>query len=158
MSIRSEVAYHEAGHAVIAHVLDFQVRRVTIMSDDKGQGRMIWGKPPLRGDWCDLTPHRRQRVEDWIIVALAGPLAMRRRCGFSGRITASAHHGPPPQPNESSGRESQFAYTADNHPFFFNSIGQNPNPPYWPLCQLPPAADMTSFHSLRVGNAGGRPM
>ena len=77
MSIRSEVAYHEAGHAVIAHVLGFRVGRVTIVPDDRSQGRMIWAKPPLRGSLDDPSPHQRQRAEDWIIVALAGPLAMR---------------------------------------------------------------------------------
>jgi len=76
----TEVAYHEAGHAVIAHVLGFRVRRVTIVPDDKSQGRMIWDKLPVRDrdlGWSDLRPHQRQRLEDWIIVALAGPLAMR---------------------------------------------------------------------------------
>jgi hypothetical protein len=76
----TNVAYHEAGHAVIAHVLGFRVRRVTIVPDDKSQGRMIWGKPPIRGrdrGWYNLSPSNARRLEDWLIVLLAGPLAMR---------------------------------------------------------------------------------
>jgi hypothetical protein len=78
---RKQTAYHEAGHAVAAQKLGFQVHRVTIVPDDKSRGRMIWNRLPVRGlkDLAMITPSgaKRQRVEGWIIVALAGPLAMR---------------------------------------------------------------------------------
>ena len=78
---KTEIARHEAGHAVIAHVLNFPVRGVTIVPDDKSLGRMIWNKPPVwfrDVNMVPLSPAKRQHVEDRIIVMLAGPLAMRR--------------------------------------------------------------------------------
>jgi len=93
---RAHVAYHEAGHAVIAHVLGFEVRRVTIVPDDKSRGRMVWNKPPanLKKTDADLTPSQRQRIENLIMVALAGPLTMRHHNPRSHWKKSGTGYGP----------------------------------------------------------------
>jgi hypothetical protein len=58
-------AYHEAGHAVIAHMLGVKVRQVSI--DEHGNRTQIGGFG--RGE---------DRIERAIIVNLAGPYAQRR--------------------------------------------------------------------------------
>jgi hypothetical protein len=54
-------AYHEAGHAVIAHTLGVQVRNVSVDTDGGG-----------------VTKHRAIGGECAILIGLAGPYAQRR--------------------------------------------------------------------------------
>jgi hypothetical protein len=95
-SNRSNTAYHEASHAVVAHVLDFAVRYVSIVPDDTSQGRMSWNKPTflkdLRGS--DPTPHQRRNIENRIVVLLAGPSGMRRHNPRSHWRKSGTGYGP----------------------------------------------------------------
>jgi hypothetical protein len=59
------VAHHEAGHAVIAHMLGCRVERVSI-DEDSGASLIKWSG---RGD---------QRTERQILSNLAGPYSQRR--------------------------------------------------------------------------------
>jgi ATP-dependent Zn protease len=60
-------AYHEAGHAVIAHMLGVRVRRVSINADGGGSAQLA----------------RLGRGERAILITLAGPYAQRRRAPHS---------------------------------------------------------------------------
>jgi hypothetical protein len=61
-------AHHEAGHAVIAHMLGGDVGRVSIDDDGGGATSIKWLG---RGD-------DEQRIQRKILVALAGPYSQRR--------------------------------------------------------------------------------
>ncbi|MFM1871697.1 MAG: ATP-dependent zinc metalloprotease FtsH [Planctomycetota bacterium] len=63
-------AYHEAGHAVVAHLLGGEVAECTIESDDDGMA----GGATVR--WYGVAPKERTRRS--ALVALAGPLAEAR--------------------------------------------------------------------------------
>ncbi len=67
--LRAIVAHHEAGHAVIAHMLRLKVRRVSIEPDETSAGR---------------ASMRLGRGERAVLVTLAGPYAQRRYAPRSG--------------------------------------------------------------------------
>jgi len=88
-STLTATAYHEAGHAVAAHVLKFPIRSVSIVQDLDTAGRMVY-RSPLAGIRLDFdgSDRARLRAESAIIVALAGPAAQRR---YSPRSVRSWH-------------------------------------------------------------------
>ena len=45
---REAVAYHEAGHAVVAHMLGYEVRRVSIAPKSGSEGHVSWRHPVNR--------------------------------------------------------------------------------------------------------------
>jgi Peptidase M50B-like len=57
---RRDVAIHEAGHAVIARALGFEVREVLINSDDSGLTHCM---------------RRREATHQYVLVLMAGPIA-----------------------------------------------------------------------------------
>jgi hypothetical protein len=80
---RQIAAHHEAGHAVIAHMLGCRVARVSV-EEDSGATLIKWSG---RGE---------QRIERQILVNLAGPFAQRRfapRSGWRSRSHAGFASG-----------------------------------------------------------------
>jgi hypothetical protein len=76
-TLRSVAAFHEAGHAVAAHMLGREVKRVSI--DDDGDGGLTRIK-------------RLGRDERAILITLAGPYAQRRHAPRS-RWSSRNHTG-----------------------------------------------------------------
>ena len=76
---RQLVAYHEAGHAVVAAVLRVKTRSTTIIPTNEYDGvykhNHLFRKMELETSNSDRT---RLKVERKIMVCLAGPLAQRR--------------------------------------------------------------------------------
>ena len=82
---RRSIAYHEAGHAVVAHRLGVEVEHVTIVPDHTSRGHITHGDLfCTHGRGSD-----RANLERAIAICLAGPLAQawllrrysERRCG-----------------------------------------------------------------------------
>jgi hypothetical protein len=68
-SPREAVAYHEAGHAVIANYLEVPFSRASI---EEREGHSL-GRVDVKPDW-----RRRDWVEPYCVAALAGSFAQRR--------------------------------------------------------------------------------
>lgn len=68
------VAHHEAGHAVAAVALNFAFKYVSIIPDQSNWGGVVFDgtRPDLHPDFNHGDPDHRRRVEDFIIVVLAG--------------------------------------------------------------------------------------
>jgi hypothetical protein len=88
---RQAAAYHEAGHAVVAHMLGYQVLRVSIARKSGSAGHVSWRHPINRsvisqlerGSEADLDKVRH-RIDHAIIVSMAGALAQKRHNPRSG--------------------------------------------------------------------------
>src|SRR6516225_911173 len=87
---REAIAYHEAGHAVVAHMLGYQVLRVSIASKSGSASHMSWRHPinrrvtsALDGREADID-RVRPRIDHAIIVSMAGALAQKRHNPRSG--------------------------------------------------------------------------
>jgi hypothetical protein len=76
-SERRAIAFHEAGHAVIAWHLHLPIKTVSIVAAEGWQGRTVYHRNPLRGINLDCGDSDRghRRAEKLIMVALAGPAA-----------------------------------------------------------------------------------
>lgn len=74
MAVARRAQYHEAGHAVVAHLLGRRVTSVSAMSDDDlAAGRAgFTSYAPV-----DLSRARRATIERSIVIALAGGIAER---------------------------------------------------------------------------------
>jgi ATP-dependent Zn protease len=72
---KQTVAYHEAGHSVVAHGLGYQVDDVSIVCKE-ARGRAKLPNPMHRKD-PELAQHRIL-LEHTAIIALAGPIAQKR--------------------------------------------------------------------------------
>jgi ATP-dependent Zn protease len=73
-------AYHEAGHAVIAHALGCKVSPATIIPTIDEHGHVIHANP-LRGLQrldIDISDRARLRAEKAISICFAGPLAQQQ--------------------------------------------------------------------------------
>jgi ATP-dependent Zn protease len=71
---RRSIAYHEAGHAVVAHRLGVEVEHVTIVPDHTSRGHFVHADLfCARGLGSD-----RANLERAIAICLAGPLAQAR--------------------------------------------------------------------------------
>jgi ATP-dependent Zn protease len=73
--VKKIVAYHEAGHAVVAWRLGRRPAAVSVRAAGRNLGRVVMRTRALEPDssrnWC--------RNEEAIVIALAGPLAQRRQ-------------------------------------------------------------------------------
>jgi hypothetical protein len=83
---RKAIAYHEAGHAVAAHRLGYEVMRVSIAPKSGSAGHVSWRNPIKNrsviskleyGSEADLD-RVRHRIDHAIIVSMAGALAQKR--------------------------------------------------------------------------------
>jgi hypothetical protein len=74
-SERRVIAFHEAGHAVIAWQLGLCIKTVSIVPAEGWQGHTVYHKSPLRGSNLDYSDRGHRRTEKMIEVALAGPAA-----------------------------------------------------------------------------------
>lgn len=72
------VAYHEAGHAVVAHYLRIRVHRVSIAENEYSAGRATVSTGEARRVEFDDSDRVRIKVEHQVCVLLAGFLAARR--------------------------------------------------------------------------------
>ena len=74
---RRAIAFHEAGHAVIACELGLQIKTVSIVAGEDWSGRFVYDGDPLEGidPDCEDSDRGHRRAEKMIIVALAGPVA-----------------------------------------------------------------------------------
>jgi hypothetical protein len=73
---RERTAYHEAGHAIMAHACGIAVKRISIVEDEGSLGRMHKGMPR----WIheidhNVTPYREIKLHQHIMVYLAGAAA-----------------------------------------------------------------------------------
>ena len=77
-STPEEVAYHEAGHAVVGHSLGLDLVAVDVLGDSEGgHRRPDWYRPEVSQD------ERHERfVEAVVITFLAGAIAEARRASF----------------------------------------------------------------------------
>src|SRR4051812_15984182 len=73
------VAYHEAGHAVVAVLLGRHVLRVSIVPDDRSSGRVIF--PPILADTSPQRADFRSVADRDAVIAIAGDLAVIRHRG-----------------------------------------------------------------------------
>jgi hypothetical protein len=88
---REAAAYHEAAHAVVAHMLGYQVLRVSIAPKSDSTAHTLWRDPINRnvisklefGSEADID-RVRYRIDHAIIVYKAGALAQRRHNPRSG--------------------------------------------------------------------------
>ena len=91
-STPEEVAYHEAGHVVVGHLLGLDLIDVDVLPDQEGgNGHTNFRPPP----WFDAGPNaapgeppddrRRAFVEAVVITFLAGSLAEARVAGLRDR-------------------------------------------------------------------------
>lgn len=85
------IAYHEAGHAVIAHAFGTRPKLATIIPHKDSLGR-VEHRSPLRGIRLDLdgSDRARLRAERAIMICLAGPIAHRRHNPKAWRRTDGA--------------------------------------------------------------------
>lgn len=85
-----ETAYHEAGHAVAAHLLEVRYKYVTIIPDEDSSGHL---RPFALGKGIEYSLRARQRLEPRIMAALAGPIAAATYRGRQNhRAAASDDH------------------------------------------------------------------
>ncbi|HXS41482.1 MAG TPA: hypothetical protein VN766_14955 [Stellaceae bacterium] len=70
-------AYHEAGHAVMCHLLHLRIRSVGIDADELVGGETTHDNPPL-GRASPADGSGRSRMEKIVMLCLAGPLAQRK--------------------------------------------------------------------------------
>jgi len=88
MSTLRATAYHEAGHAVAAALLDIDFEKVTVVPDGEAAGRITYADldPELQAAWDAGDRINNARVRLWVertcIVTLAGSIA---QCRFSPR-------------------------------------------------------------------------
>jgi hypothetical protein len=77
---RREIAYHEAGHVVVAHYVGLPMRRVTIVPSGDWQGSATYHRSPLKRFNLDLDINDRayRRAERDTLVTLAGGVAQKR--------------------------------------------------------------------------------
>lgn len=75
---RERTAYHEAGHAVMAHELGVKVTWVSIVEDQDTLGRMgrRWERWMHEIDY-NVTPYREAKVQRHIMVCYAGAAATK---------------------------------------------------------------------------------
>lgn len=78
-------AYHEAGHAVVAFFSRHLGKTKDVTIEPDAQAGTLgchrrWPTPSLRPD-ADVTRRDRLRLEEGIVVFLAGPIAERQRAG-----------------------------------------------------------------------------
>src|SRR5712692_3116908 len=84
-------AFHEAGHAVAAHVLHRRIKRVTIIPNkaDKYVGCCFTRRgPSMKGIDCEVTPKITRDAHNLIIFSMAGICAQRL---FNPRTFRSFH-------------------------------------------------------------------
>jgi hypothetical protein len=78
MSDPEVVEIHEAGHAVVAHMLGFEVAAVSIRSAEGVDGFVDMLLPPLPDTPKLLLSFDRQSADDMLLAVLAGPAAETR--------------------------------------------------------------------------------
>lgn len=72
------IAYHEAGHAIAAWILEHRVDRVTIEPTVDYLGQAVHPHP-LRGmEYFDYSPKTQRRAENTVKICLAGVAAQRK--------------------------------------------------------------------------------
>lgn len=79
---RVHTAYHEAGHAAIAHALGCRVKRVSIIPDDDTWGRVSHSIPSWFHELqYNVTPSREIKAHQHIMICLAGAAAIAVHAG-----------------------------------------------------------------------------
>jgi len=88
---KQTIAYHEAGHAVVAHRLGYRVDGVSIVPKEASEARTKLPNPMRRKD-AELDRHRIW-VEHAAIIALAGPLTQKRHSPHSNWRSGGSGYG-----------------------------------------------------------------
>lgn len=70
------VAYHEAGHAVMAIALGINLQKVTLIPENDSAGHCKLEKISV-GDGADDSPRACKRIESLAMISLAGAIAQR---------------------------------------------------------------------------------
>lgn len=84
------IAYHEAGHAIACLALGFKFKYVTVIENKESNslGHVLLEKLKFHSDF-DISDKTRLKVEKYIAICLAGPIAERKFTGGSNDIAAS---------------------------------------------------------------------
>jgi hypothetical protein len=90
---RSGVAYHEAGHAVVAVALRRRFRKVTIVPEHDSLGHVLQ-RPYPKTFQPEINSDGRteRRIRDDVMCSFAGMLAQRRACGRATGYHADLHN------------------------------------------------------------------
>jgi hypothetical protein len=73
------VAYYESGHVIIVNCEDIPIHRVTLEPGENHDGLTKMGRFLIANADCDdITPRRRDRLERFVRVMLAGNIAQHR--------------------------------------------------------------------------------
>ena len=88
------VAYHEAGHAVVACRLGRRPAAVSVRATGRNLGRVVMRTRALEPD----SPRKWCRNEEVMVIALAGPLAQRRHAPRSDWRQKKHRTSPRPDP------------------------------------------------------------
>jgi ATP-dependent Zn protease len=92
----TKTAYHEAGHAVVALRLRQPVKRVSILPDETGLGRVTFSgfqKLIEAVNNGDDGPREERRAQRIIMLVFAGHLATEKLCGRSMALRQAGAHG-----------------------------------------------------------------
>jgi hypothetical protein len=86
-------AYHEAGHAVMAHLRDVPIKCVTIVPEENTHGHIEYRRSPkwFHPDIDSDSTRARRRIEAHIQISFAGGIAERK---FKGRRAPNWTVGP----------------------------------------------------------------
>jgi hypothetical protein len=71
-------AYHEAGHAVMCHMLRIRVRSISIEGDELYGGETEYANPLKAGKADPNDIRARLRLEKAVMLCMAGPLAQKK--------------------------------------------------------------------------------
>lgn len=82
---RKFVAYHEAGHAVMAIAEGQRFRRVTIIPEEGSLGHVLVHRRKVIQHGEEITPAKIAKIERSILICFAGPIAERTARGVKGR-------------------------------------------------------------------------
>ena len=79
------LAYHEAGHAIIALHFDFSFTEVSILESSQSLGRVVLNKFSLPVD-CETNDDTRAMLDKFIQVILAGGIAESKFTGKKSKL------------------------------------------------------------------------
>lgn len=87
---RTAIAYHEAGHAIVAIILNARFRYVTMKEDENSLGHVkYYNRKFFKNiEWKFPTPLEKEKIEKELIVGSAGFIAEKKFTGRGNKIGA----------------------------------------------------------------------
>jgi ATP-dependent Zn protease len=75
---RERVAYHEAGHVVLANFYKIKMRHASIVAEEESLGRVFFERFRKFDPAIRMSPGTERRIELYILILLAGRSAERK--------------------------------------------------------------------------------